>query len=68
MKPNLQVDNEATIHNAQNPEFHRITKYIHLRYIFVQELIASGEITISRVDTEKQLASLLTKPLFATRL
>jgi len=65
--PKLQVDNEAAIRLAQNPEFHRRTKHIRIRHFFVRELVTAGEIQISKVDSEKQLADILTKPLFSIR-
>lgn len=65
--PALQVDNEAAIRLAQNPEFHRRTKHIRIRHFFVRELVTSGQIDISKVDTQKQLADVLTKPLFSIR-
>jgi transposase InsO family protein len=65
--PTLQIDNEAAIRLAQNPEFHRRTKHIRIRHFFVRELVTAGEIMVSKVDSEKQLADILTKPLFSTR-
>jgi hypothetical protein len=65
--PTLQIDNEAAIRLAQNSEFHRRTKHIRIRHFFVRELVTAGEIMVSKVDSEKQLADILTKPLFSTR-
>ncbi|CAA9995330.1 unnamed protein product [Nesidiocoris tenuis] len=62
-KPALHVDNEAAIRLAQNPEFHRRTKHIQLRHFFVRELVTDEQIQILKVDTENQLADILTKPL-----
>lgn len=66
--PVLQIDNEAATRLAQNPEFHRRTKHIRIRHFFVRELVLSGDIKVSKVDSEKQLADILTKPLFSTRI
>lgn len=63
----LQVDNEAAIRLAQNPEMHRRTKHIRIRHFFVRELVTAEEIAIAKVDTENQLADILTKPLFSIR-
>ncbi|KAG5883528.1 hypothetical protein JTB14_019295 [Gonioctena quinquepunctata] len=35
--PTLMVDNEAAIKLAENPEYHRRTKHIHIRHFFVQK-------------------------------
>jgi hypothetical protein len=40
--PQLQVDNEAAVKLAQNPEFHRRTKHIRIRHFFVRELVTDG--------------------------
>lgn len=67
-KPQLQVDNEAAVKLAQNPELHRRTKHIRTRHFFVRELVTGGEIDIKRVSSEAQLADMLTKPLHGPRL
>ena len=65
--PALQVDNEAAIRLAQNPEFHRRTKHIRTRHFFVRELVTSGQIKIYKVESQRQLADVLTKPLSSVR-
>lgn len=65
--PVLLVDNEAAIRLAQNPEFHRRTKHIRIRHFFVRELVTAGVMQVSKVDSEKQLADIFTKPLFSIR-
>lgn len=62
-----EVVNEAAIRLAQNPEFHKRTKHIRMRHFFVRELLTAEEINISKVNTEHQLADILTKPLFTVR-
>ena len=66
--PQLQVDNEAAVKLAQNPELHRRTKHIRTRHFFVRELVTTGEIDIARVSSEAQLADILTKPMHRPRL
>ncbi|KAG5861007.1 hypothetical protein JTB14_015716 [Gonioctena quinquepunctata] len=39
--PTLMVDNEAAIKLAENPEYHRRTKHIHIRHFFVRELVVT---------------------------
>ncbi|KAG5883805.1 hypothetical protein JTB14_036682 [Gonioctena quinquepunctata] len=36
--PILQVDNSAAVRLAQNPEFHRRTKHISIKYFFIREI------------------------------
>jgi len=66
--PEIQIDNEATIRLAQNPEYHRRTKHIQTRHFFVREKVAEGEIGVKSVPTEFQVADALTKALHGPRL
>ncbi|KAG5867496.1 Retrovirus-related Pol polyprotein from transposon TNT 1-94, partial [Gonioctena quinquepunctata] len=36
--PILQVDNSAAVRLAQNPEFHRRTKHISIKYFFIEKI------------------------------
>lgn len=67
-KPKLHVDNEAAVRLAENPEFHRRTKHIRIRHFFVRELVTSGEMQITRISTELQLADIFTKALARPRM
>jgi transposase InsO family protein len=66
--PILQVDNSAAIKLAQNPEFHRRTKHIDIKYFFVREKVIDGSIDINQISTEHQVADIMTKPLDKGRL
>jgi len=66
--PEIQVDNEAAIRLAHNPEYHRRTKHILTRHFFVIEKVAEGEIGVQKITTELQVADALTKPLHGPRL
>ena len=61
--PILQVDNEAAIRLAENPEFHKRTKHIRIRHFFVRELVKNGNLKIRKVSSDHQLADILTKPV-----
>ncbi|KAG5890919.1 hypothetical protein JTB14_024916 [Gonioctena quinquepunctata] len=62
--PTLMVDNEAAIKLAENPEYHRRTKHIHIRHFFVRELVLDSFIQVKKVSSE----DIMTKPLFKPRL
>ncbi|KAG5868268.1 hypothetical protein JTB14_028507 [Gonioctena quinquepunctata] len=66
--PTLMVDNEAAMKLAENPEYHRRTKHIHIRHFFVRELVLDSSIQVKKVSSEDQLADIMTKPLFKPRL
>ena len=66
--PVIQVDNSAAVRLAQNPEFHRRTKHISIKYFFIREKVIEGKLKIQQIPTEQQIADILTKPLEKTRL
>jgi hypothetical protein len=56
-------DNSACIRLSKNPEFHKRTKHIDIRYFFIREKYISNEIVLVKVDTKHNIADLFTKPL-----
>ena len=56
-------DNQGTIALAENPEFHRWTKHIDIRYHWVRDAIHRKLITVEYVSTREQAADGLTKAL-----
>jgi hypothetical protein len=58
----LLCNNESAIKLANNPVNHS-TKHIHIRHHFLRDHEAKGDITLSHVSTNKQLADIYTKPL-----
>ena len=59
----LLCDNESAIKIANNPVQHSRTKHIDIRHHFLRDHVAKGDIELSHVRTEKQLADIFTKPL-----
>ena len=51
-----------------NPIMHKRSKHIDIRYHFVREKVATGEVKLEFIETENQQADLLTKPLLRARL
>jgi hypothetical protein len=72
VKPNgptpINVDNQAAIALSKNPEFHKRTKYIGVRYHRVREEQDAGNVVIQYVPTESNPADMLTKSLGGTLL
>jgi len=59
----VNVDNQSTIKLIRNPEYHKRSKHIDIRYHFVREKYASGDIDVQYVCSQDQLADILTKAL-----
>jgi len=59
----LNVDNQSAIKLAKNPEFHKRSKHIDIRYHYLRERVADGDIDIKYTPTEVQIADIFTKPL-----
>lgn len=59
----IYADNNGAISNTQNYKNHRRTKHIDIRYHFVKERVANGDITFEYIPSAENLANILTKPL-----
>ena len=56
-------DNQSAVAMAKNPVFHGRTKHIKIKYHFVREAEAEGEVRIVHCNSEEQVADILTKAL-----
>lgn len=65
--PTLLVDNASAVKLIKNPEFHKRSKHIDIKYHFIREKYGSGDISIDHVDGKYQVADILTKPLSRDR-
>ena len=61
--PALMVDNRPAIALAKNPVLHDRSKHIDVKFHFLRDCIDGGQIIIEFVETGRQLADILTKPL-----
>ncbi|KAI3778046.1 hypothetical protein L2E82_07023 [Cichorium intybus] len=56
-------DNEGAVALAKEPRAHKRTRHIHRKYHYIRRLVEEGDIMISRVTSEDNLADPFTKPL-----
>uniref|UniRef100_A0AAV1VAR2 Reverse transcriptase Ty1/copia-type domain-containing protein n=1 Tax=Peronospora matthiolae TaxID=2874970 RepID=A0AAV1VAR2_9STRA len=63
----MYEDNQGSIALAKNPEFHKRTKHIDIRYHFVREKVESGEVVLEYCPTQDMLADMMTKPIAAVQ-
>jgi hypothetical protein len=60
---NLLCDNTSAISVAKNHVLHSKTKHIDVRFHFLRDYYEKGDIDLRHIDTHRQLANILTKPL-----
>jgi hypothetical protein len=63
----LMCDSSSAICLAKNLVFHGRVKHIKVRHHFLRNHVEKGDIEMKYIETERQLADILTKPLDATR-
>lgn len=63
----LFVDNQSAIRLVHNPDYHKRTKHIDVRYHFIRERLQNNEIDVQYKCTEEQHADILTKALLPER-
>jgi len=63
----IMVDNLSSIGLAKTEQFHKRSKHIDTRFHFVREQVAKKEVDLQYIDTNNQLADILTKPLLKTK-
>lgn len=59
----LYMDNTSAIRLVKNPEFHKRSKHIDVRYHFIREKYDEGLFTVDYVPTKQMLADIFTKAL-----
>lgn len=59
----LYVDNQSAIKLLKSGIFNSRTRHLNVRYNFVKETIENNDVQIEYVNTNDQIANLLTKPL-----
>lgn len=59
----INIDNQSAIKFIKNPELHRRSKHIDVRYHFIRDKYANNDININYIPSKEQLADILTKVL-----
>jgi hypothetical protein len=59
----IHCDNQSCIKLSENPVFHDRSKYIEIRYHFIQYYVQKGSVKLQYVPTGEQIADILTQPL-----
>jgi hypothetical protein len=61
-------DNRSSIALSKNDEFHARTKHINVKYHYIRSLIDAGEVQLSWIATDENLADITTKALSPVKL
>ena len=56
----IYEDNQGLIALVKNPEYHKRTKLIDIRYHFVREKVEEGQVIIEYISTLDMLADIMT--------
>jgi hypothetical protein len=64
----LFSDSKSAIAITNNPVFHERSKHVALKFHFSRHLQADGRMKIQYIHTDRQVADVLTKPLFGPKL
>jgi hypothetical protein len=59
----IHCDNQGCIANLKNPLYSKYTKHIAVSFHFAREAIAKGNVKIQYIESAKNVADILTKPL-----
>ncbi|KAL4084932.1 hypothetical protein QTP88_027798 [Uroleucon formosanum] len=62
MVPTMYGDNQSAIKLVNNPEFHRRTKHIDVRYHYIREKFNEGLFALEYIPSKEQIADIMTKP------
>jgi len=63
----LLIDNQSAIQLCKNPVFPGRSKHIETRFHFIRESVENGKVAVRHVNTDDQLADIMTKPLGRVR-
>jgi hypothetical protein len=59
----IYCDNDAATALTEDQVWHTRVKHIEIKYYYIRERVANGEVTIQWVSTKENTADILTKPL-----
>jgi hypothetical protein len=63
----LMCDNTSAVSVAKTPVFHKRMRYLERIHNFLRDHVEKGDIEMRYIDSERQLASIFTKPLDTSR-
>ena len=65
--PIMFCDSQSAIYLAKDTMFHERTKHIGVRYHFVHDIFADGDVILKKINTNDNVADMMTKSLRESR-
>ncbi|OIT27592.1 retrovirus-related pol polyprotein from transposon tnt 1-94, partial [Nicotiana attenuata] len=59
----LYCDSQAAVAYTKYPKYHSKTKHVDIKYNFVRDMVASGEINLQYIPTRSMIADPFTKAI-----
>ena len=59
----MRIDNAGAQELATNSGYSQRTKHIDIRYHFLREVVANGQVLLESCSSKENVANLMTKPL-----
>ena len=63
----IYCDSQSAIHLTKNQMYHERTKHIDVRYHFIREIIAQGDLLVKKIGTVDNPADMMTKSIPAVK-
>lgn len=67
LKAKFFIDNQSAIRLIRNPVFHKRTKHIDVQFHFIREKFEEDNFELEYINTDEQVADILTKSLTKSR-
>ena len=59
----LYCDNSGAVANSREPRSHKRGKHIERKYHLIREIVHRGDVTVTKISSEQNIADLFTKAL-----
>ena len=59
----LYSNSTATLAYAKDPKYHGKSKHIEIKYHFIRDMVAQGEVVMKHISTRSMVADPLIKPI-----
>ena len=61
--PTIFSDSQSVIYLTKNPMYHERTKHIDVRFHYIRDVVAEGNLKVCKISTHNNHADMMTKPV-----